>query len=45
MVKRFSDGWTHRAQRGRKPNMNVGNVKAAKDVIDGEMSERSGGVC
>ena len=33
---RFSDGWTDSAQRGRKPYMNVGNVKATKDVIDGD---------
>ena len=33
---RFSDGWTGSAQRGRKPYMSVGNVKATKDVIDGD---------
>ena len=31
---RFSDGWTDSAQRGWKPYMNVGNIKAPKDVID-----------
>lgn len=33
---RFSSGWTGCAQRGRKPYMSVGNVKATKDVIDGD---------
>lgn len=33
---RFSDGWTDSAQRGRKPYMDVGNLKATKDVIDGD---------
>lgn len=33
---RFSSGWTGCAQHGRKPYMSVGNVKATKDVIDGD---------
>ena len=33
---RFTDGWTDSAQRGRKPYMDAGNVKATKDAIDGD---------
>ena len=33
---RFSYYWTDSPQRGRKPYINVGNVKATKDVIDGD---------
>ena len=32
----FSDGWTDSPQHGWKPYMNVHNVKATKDVTDGD---------
>ena len=33
---RFSDGWMGHVQRGRKLYKDVGNVKATKDVFDGD---------
>ena len=33
---RYSDDWTDSAQRGQKPYVKVGNVKATMDVIDGD---------
>ena len=33
---RFNDGWTDSSQRGRKSYMNIGNVEATKDAIDGD---------